>query len=574
MSEFIHEIEMEQHVKIPVRDGTKLDATIWRPREPGAYPVLVERVGYELMGRCTKSAEYFARRGYVFIGQNVRGVYASEGEYGFCRDDAWGVNRDGYDTIEWAGTQPWSNGKVGMLDGSYSGFTQYLVAPTRPPHLTALFVRQGSAGGYLRAFRGGALKSPGGVSLMGRILQDFWRPETTPPEMAKARLRLEEAIKEKAFWTRHLPLKSCPPLEGTPYAHRHLETLDHPEDGPYWWPLDLSRKYGEVDVPIFHLGGWFDILLADTLRAFQGIASHGRTAHCRQSQRLLIGPWIHSPSNIGKREVGELDFGPEAEFDLPAFRLRWYDHWLKGVDNGVMDGPVVRVFLMGENRWVDLDSWPPKEVTDTPIYLREGMGRTEASLNNGALTFTPPEGAERPDGFAYDPEDPIPSLVGLAGFDLGPRDYRSLEGRVLTYTSTPMERDLAVIGPVKAVLYGLSSAPDTDWVVRLCDVYPDGRSMSVCDGILRARYRDSLQRTELMVPGQVYRFEVDLLPTAHSFRTGHCLRVHLTSSDFPRYDRNLNTGGTFGEEACGQVAINTLFHDPVRPSHLILPVYP
>ena len=212
MSEPIHEIEMEQHVKIPVRDGTKLDAIIWRPMESGAYPVIIERVGYELKQRCTTKAEYFARRGYVFVGQNVRGVYASEGEYGFRKDDAWGVNRDGYDTVEWAGTQPWSNGKVGMLDGSYSGATQYMVAPTRPPHLTALFVRQGSGGGYLRAFRGGAFKAPGGVSLMRRILQDFWRPETTPPEMAKARARLEEAIKEEAFWKRHLPLKSCPPL--------------------------------------------------------------------------------------------------------------------------------------------------------------------------------------------------------------------------------------------------------------------------------------------------------------------------------------------------------------------------
>lgn len=566
MSEPIHEIEMEQHVKIPMRDGTKLDATVWRPRKPGAYPVLVERVGYELVRRCTQKGEFFAGHGYVFVGQNVRGVHASEGEYGSFRDDGWGANRDGYDTIEWAGTQSWSNGKVGMLDGSYSGFTQYLVAPTRPPHLTALFVRQGGTGGFPRAFRGGACRSPGGMRLMERTLADFWPAETTPPELADARARLVESVKDKEFWTRHLPLKSCPPLEGTPYANRYFEPLNHPEDGPYWWPMDLSKKFGEVDTPIFHLGGWFDPSLPDTLRAFQGVASHGRTSHCRQSQRLLIGPWIHY--FVGKREVGELDFGPEAEFDLPAFRLRWYDHWLKGEDNGVMDGPVVRVFLMGENRWLDLDSWPPKGVIDTPVYFREGTGRTEASLNNGALTFDLTESAERPDSFAYDPQDPISS------FDFGPYDCRSIEARVLTYTSTPVEKNLAVTGPVRAVLYGLSSAPDTDWVVRLCDVHPDGRSMSVCDGILRARYRDSLQRTELMVPGQVYRFEVDLGSTSHSFRPGHCLRVQVTSSDFPRYDRNLNTGGTFGEEACGQVAINTVFHDTMRPSHLNLPVYP
>jgi putative CocE/NonD family hydrolase len=265
-----------------------------------------------------------------------------------------------------------------------------------------------------------------------------------------------------------------------------------------------------------------------------------------------------------------MDF-PGAEFDWKAVRLRWFDYWLKGIDNGIMDSPVVRVFLMGQNRWLDLETWPPPELAYTPAYLREGAGRTDASLNNGLLTFALPGADERPDSFCYDPQDPVPSLV--ANFDHGPRDHRSLEGRMLTYTSAPLEDDLVVVGPVKAVLYALSSAPDTDWVVRLCDVYPDGRSMSVCDGILRARYRASLQQPELVVPGRIYRFEVDLLATAHCFKAGHCLRSHVTSSDFPRYDRNLNTGGPFGEETCGQAAVNTVFHDQVRPSHLILPVY-
>lgn len=574
MSEPVHEIEIEQHVKIPMRDGTRLDATIWRPKEPGTYPVIVERVGYELMQRCAVNAEYFARRGYVFVGQNVRGIYASEGEYGLGRDDGWGANRDGYDTIEWAGTQPWSSGKVGMADGSYSGFTQYLLAPTRPPHLKALFVREGTADFHLFNYKGGAFN----LSLclgaaMRHILQDCLHPDTLSPELVPVRARLAKALEEQGFWERHLPLKSCPPLEEIPYR-RYFEALDYPSDGPYWWPFKLALKFAEVDVPIFHLGGWFDFTLGSTLSSFQGIAAQGRTLHCRQSQRLLIGPWIHGPANVGRRQVGETDFGPEAEFDLAAFRLRWYDYWLKGVDNGIMGGPVVRVFLMGENRWVDLDTWPPAEVTCTPLYLREGTGRSEVSLNNGVLTFAPPDPAERPDSFAYDPEEPVPSLIDTSNFDCGPRDCRSLEGRLLTYTSAPLDQDLVVIGPVSAVLYGLSSAPDTDWVVRLCDLHPDGRSMSVCDGILRARYRGSLERPVLMVPGQVYRFAVELWPTAHSFRAGHCLRVQVTSSDFPRYDRNLNTGGVFGEEVGGQVAINTLFHDRMRPSHLVLPVYP
>jgi putative CocE/NonD family hydrolase len=237
-----------------------------------------------------------------------------------------------------------------------------------------------------------------------------------------------------------------------------------------------------------------------------------------------------------------------------------------------MDGPRARVFLMGHNRWLGLDAWPPVESDPRPLYLRQGSGASPDSRNSGLATFEPPDSPETADSYAYDPDDPIPSLVGYP--DYGPHDYRDLEGRLLTYTTAPLQRDLAIVGPLTAVLYGLSTAPDTDWVVRLCDVYPDGRSMSVCDGILRARYRNSLACQELMTPGQVYRFDVELLSTAQVFLAGHRLRVQVTSSDFPRYDRNLNTGGPFGQEVRGQVAINTIFHDPMRPSHLLLPVYP
>jgi putative CocE/NonD family hydrolase len=558
-----------------MRDGTRLDATIWRPAEPGTYPVIVERVAYELAGRCAESAAYWARRGYVFVGQNVRGCYASEGEYGWGRHDAWGANRDGYDTVEWAGVQPWSSGNVGMVDGSYSGMTQYLLAPTRPPHLKALSVREAASFAYPSLYPGGALQLVWLGFCMRHILRDLLPHEADSPERTPVRARLERAIEEQDSWMAHLPLKSCSPLEGIPQSRFYFEALDHPQDGPYWWPLSLALKYAEVDVPILHLGGWFDVFLTGTLRSFSGIRAHGRTAHCRQSQRLLVGPWKHGPENVGRCRAGEMDF-PCAAFDLNAARLRWYDYWLKGIENGVMDGPAARVYLMGADRWLDLDAWPPQGIDYTPLYLREGTERmdahTDASLNNGHLTFALPGADERPDSYAYDPHDPVPSLFAYG--DYGPHDYRSLEGRMLCYTSTPLERDLAVVGRLKAVLYGLSSAPDTDWVVRLCDVHPDGRSMSICDGILRARYRESFQQPTLLVPGRIYRFEVDLLPTAYSFKAGHRLRVHVTSSDFPRYDRNLNTGGPFGEEVRGQMAVNTVFHDTIRPSHLVLPIYP
>jgi len=563
-----HTVHVDRNIPVPMRDGTVLCADIYRPEAEGKYPVLVERVAYELTRRCKANGEFFASRGYVFVGQNVRGAFGSEGQFIPFQDDGWGANRDGYDTVEWAGVQPWSSGSVGLVGGSYSGTAQYLALPTRPPHLKAAFIREGASDAYRDClFRNGAYQLQ---ICRGWAMQNVlaFLQHRAAPETEASRRRLEKAMEEIENWLRHLPLKSCPPLEGL--ADWHFSALDHPQDGPIWWEANLSLRFSEADTPVVHLGGWFDIALDSTLRSFQGIRKAGRSETCRKAQRLVIGPWIHGPQNVGKQKVGELNFGPEAAYDLNAHRLAWYDHWLKGANNGVLDTPPVRVFLMGENRWLDLEDWPPEGVAYRPAYLHEGTGRNDASLNNGRLTFTSPESTERPDSFVYDPDDPVPSLIVYPGG--GPADHRSIEGRMLTYTSEALDTDLTVIGPVKAVLYGLSSVLDTDWVVRLCDVWPDGRSMPVCDGILRARYRDSLEHTELMIPQQIYRFEVDLWATAQVFKAGHRLRVQVTSSDFPRYDRNLNTGGPFGEEARGVAAVNTVFHDAMRPSHLLLPV--
>ena len=558
-------IVVEAGVKVPMRDGTLLDAMIWRPSAPGRYPVLVERVGYDLEPRAGANGELYARHGYVVVAQNVRGVYASEGDYSLCRDDGWGERQDGYDTIEWAVSQPWSTGRVGMIDGSYSGVTQYLVAPTRPPHLTALYVREGT-GDLNREFlfQGGAhsLEMARRWALGSMIAPQLGRRGGTLSDPA-TRDRVEQALGDLERGLSDLPLKSWPPIEGVGGWYR--EMLDHLEDPAYWSTLSLARVVSEVDTPILHLGGWYDVFVNGTLRAFTGIRTHGKSAECRAGQRLIVGPWIHGPANVRERQIGEVDFGPEAVFDLDASRLRWYDSWLKGVENGVMDGPPVRLFLMGTNRWIGLEDWPPPGVTCRPLHLASG-----GEDGRGRLTFEAPPADDAPDSYEYSPDDPVPSLVH--GLNTPPTEYRPVEDRLLTYTTAPLEQDLHVVGPIRAVLYAASTAPDTDWVVRLCDVWPDGRSLSVCDGILRARYRESLDRPTLMQPGEVYRFEVELNATAQTFRAGHRLRVHVTSSDFPRYDRNLNTGGLFGEETGGQVATNTVFHDAAWPSHLLLPV--
>ena len=567
-SEARHEVQIDYNVPVPMRDGTILRANVYRPRQDGKYPVLVERVCYELTKRAAANGQYYASKGYVLVAESVRGAYASEGKFSFLQDDGWGANKDGYDTIEWAGTQSWSNGRVGMIDGSFSGMTQYMVLPTRPPHLTAVFVREATGDLYRAMYRSGVNELYLGRTWAFSTTLDMLRYEGAPPAVAPARARLEAATKELDSWLRHLPIKSCPPLDGL--ADWYYTGLAHPEDGPFWWPTSLSLKYREVDVPVLHLGGWFCVFLDNTIRAYQGIRASGRTERCRANQRLLIGPWIHGPSQVGARNVGELDFGKEAVLDLNELRSRWYDYWLKGIDNRVMDGPPIRIFLMGANRWLTLETWPPTGIDYRPMYLREGPGNPTASLNDGALTFNPPRDTERPDSYTYDPEDPIQSLLKYP--QLGPRDHRKVEERMLTYTTEALAEDLTLLGPVKAYLHGLSSARDTDWVVRLCDVWPDGRSMSVCDGVLRARYRNGLEHAELLTPQQVYTFEIDLWSTAQVFQGGHRLRVEVTSSDFPRYDRNMNTGDVFGEEVRGQTAINTVFHDASRPSYILLPI--
>jgi putative CocE/NonD family hydrolase len=559
------EVEIERNVPVPMRDGTILRADIYRPAARGRFPVLVERVAYELGARVGAYGPYYAQRGYAVVGQNVRGAYASDGELVPFLDDGSGANQDGYDSVEWAAAQPWSNANVGMLDGSYSGFTQYLVAPTRPPHLRALSPREGGGDLYRDwVYRNGANQLYFSRSWALQTCLGWLSHPAAAANAPGARERLEHALSRGLEpWLTHLPLNECAPLEGLALARWYFDHLSHPEDSPYWQALGMATRYAEVDVPMLHVAGWFDVFLGGQLRVFQGLQAHARSEEARRAQRLVIGPWVHGPANTSQTQAGEVDFGPEAIFDLHAQRLRWYDYWLKGVANGDMDGPPVRAFLMGANRWLELDSWPPRGVTYRPLFLH----------SSGGLSFTTPDGSDdAPDSFTYDPREPVPSLILYP--QLGPKDHRPIEDRVLTFTSNVLESDLCVAGPVTATLHIASSAPDTDWVVRLCDVWPDGRSLSVCDGILRARYRESLMKPTLMTPNQVYQLQVDLWSTAQVFKAGHRLRIHVTSSDFPRYDRNLNTGGRFGTESNSAVALNTVFHDAMRPSHLLLPVLP
>ncbi|MEZ4864831.1 MAG: CocE/NonD family hydrolase [Caldilineaceae bacterium] len=562
-----NDIHIDHNIAIPMRDGIILRADVYRPKGEGRWPVILMRfVGDPADETHHELGAYFSRRGYVFVYNNMRGAYQSEGAFLPLINDAWGEQQDGYDSVEWAARQPWSDGKVGLFGTSVDAFAQYTTAPTRPPSLKACMPFFGS-NIHETVFPNGLYRLEEHRAWAIWMALNCLESEVAPAEREAVRARLLAARADPASWVWQLPVTDTPALAGV--APWHFEHLRHQTDLAWWAQTDARTKLAEIDVPILHVGGWYDLYTNGTLEHYTGLVNQGRSARCRATQRLVIGPWQHGHCNAPTIPP-PLDFGDAARLDFKALALRWFDHWLKGIDNGLAADPPVRVFLMGENRWLDLKQWPPANLTYTPFYLRHGTGQNAASLNNGHLTLEAPSTAEQPDRYTYDPADPI---IGHERSSLTPQpDQREREGRLLTYTSEPLREPVVVVGPVKAVLYAASSAPDTDWLVRLCDVWPDGRSVSICDGVVRARFRNSLEKEDLLEPGKVYCYTIEMAATAQTFLPGHRIRIHVTSSDFPRYDRNLNTGGPFGVETAGQVAHNSIFHDPERPSHVVLPV--
>jgi putative CocE/NonD family hydrolase len=575
-----HEIGVERGIHVRLRDGTQLGAMLWRPKTPGRYPVLVERGPHRLDWRTGKAGEYYAARGYAVLSVNVRGSGESEGDF---RGPMPGAPAgDGFDTVEWAAGQEWSNGRVGMLCGSVSGFTQYQTAVETPPHLTALLVRQAAGFDVYRAFVPGGAFSLAGLQF---VAADWTRHrlEGLPAEhRALAERRVTEfqeavaaagqqfvedpidpsrraAIVAPTTLAQHLPLAPHPFFSNV--ADYYNDWLAHPTSDVWWEEVNLSRRAKQVQIPICHLGGWFDALVRATLDAYTSMRSD---AVARQEQRLIIGPWPHGPENIGVTRVGALEFGPQAALDFFAFRGRWYDHYLQDRPTDVTADPRVWLYLIGPDAWIGSETWPPPGVVEAPWYLRNGDGA-------GQLSTDPPSSSDGPDHYDYDPAHPVPSLAGGGPFGMGV-DQAAVEHRLLTYTSPPLAHPLALVGPLQVVLYAASNAPDTDWVVKLTWVRPDESSIVLSGGILRARYHAGFEQATLLEPDRPTRLLVEMLPLSIVVPAGHRLRLTMTSSDFPAFDRNLNTGGPIGREIDGRTATNSIFHDAARPSHVILPI--
>jgi uncharacterized protein len=552
-------IVMDNLVAVPMRDGVKLYADVYRPTAPGKYPVIVSRTPYstERAPNAYDAAVFFSQRGYVYVYQDVRGRHESEGKWEPFRDDI----EDGYDTIEWAASQPWSNGKVGMQGGSYLGHVQWRAAMSKPPHLVAIFPSVAATslyhdwitlnGGWRLSFNFGW----GPVRQESRIMQN------TGPHLING---LDGIHFDRL--QRHLPLNAMQQLAGR-NAQFYKDWIAHPDYDEYWKKLNAEEAMDRIAVPVHTFGGWFDIFSQGTLRGYGLISKKGATEAARKLSNMVIGPWGHGSS----QKFGDLDFGAHAHVDTHALELRWFDFHLKGLANGLDKEPPVKIYVMGRNEWVGENEYPLARTQYKKMFLHPA----------GKLSWTEPaDNNATPDQFRYDPDNPVPSLGGNnccgTPTPAGPRDQRPLDARgdILRYTSDFLEQPLEVTGPVKLVLHAASDALDTDFIAKLIDVFPDGRALNMAEGIVRARYRDGAHGSVLLQPGKTYEFSVDMVGTSVQFQRGHRIRVDVTSSHFPQFDRNPNTGEPFGSSAKVKIALQTVHHSKTFPSHIVLPVIP
>jgi putative CocE/NonD family hydrolase len=560
-----HEVVVERGVAVKMRDGITLRADVYRPKGEGKFPVLLQRTPYNKSGG-VEIALKAAARGYVVIIQDTRGRFTSEGEWYPFRHES----QDGYDTVEWTATLPYSDGKVGMFGGSYVGATQMLAAITSPPHLAGIFPVV-TASNYHDGwtYQGGAFEQ--------------WFSQSWTSGLAQDTLNRRVQKNTGAMqWVWKLPLSTYPLFEmGTTegLASYFVDWLKHPSYDEYWKPWSIEEQYTKILVPAYHVGGWYDIFMGGTVRNYVGLKASAGSEAAKRGQRLLIGPWYHGPFS-GKS--GDIDFGSEAKGDSDELMLRWYDYVLKGLSNGVEKKKPVKIFVMGKNIWREEDDWPLPRARSTRYYLHSGGGNATFLLSGGKLSPDPPQ-REGSDSFIYDPAEPVPTRGGGLCCDndhlgSGAFDQRPVEARndVLIYSTPAFQENFEVTGPISVELYASSSAVDTDFTAKLVDVWPNGYAQNLTDGILRARYRNSQChcKPEFMNPGEIYRFRIDLWATSNVFLAGHQLRLEISSSNFPRFDRNLNTGEDSGTTNRIIKAENKVYHDHEHPSALILPIVP
>ncbi len=565
------------NVEVPMRDGTVLRADMYRPAEDGKYPVLLSRTPYDksMANGQGNPAVRLASAGYVVLLQDCRGRFASDGDfYPFLHE-----MDDGYDSVEWAAAQPWSTGKVGMFGPSYVGATQWLAAASQPPHLVTIVPAVTDCNYHDGWFYQSGAFCLGFVlawTLNNLGLTGITRLDLPAERKVELMHRVMRDVDDAANVMRRLPLNDFPDFLETGLAGYYGDWLANPSDGEYWSRWNVARFHERITVPVLAIGGWYDLFTKGTLLNFTGMRSNGGSELARKHQRLIMGPWSHTTPLFGPAQ-GDHAFGIHslgAVQDLDGQTLRWFDHWMKGVDNGVAEDPPLTVFTIGAGEWQPASDWPLPGTRFTSYYFHSG-GSANSDGGDGTLSPEAP-GDEPSDSYAYDPRDPVPTRGGGTMPGGGAYDQRPVEGRhdVLVYSTPPLTQDVEVTGPISVKLFASSTAVDTDFTAKLVDVSPDGYALNLADNIVRARYRDSLERPELMEPGREYGFTIDLLGTSNLFRTGHRIRLEVSSSNFPRFDRNANTGGDPATETRLVPALQTVYHDSGRPSHVVLPIIP
>ncbi len=582
-----HAVRLEKSVWIPMRDGVRLSTDLYFPERAGdKLPVVLVRTPYNKNSRRQdkSDARFFAGQGYVVAVQDVRGRFESEGNFLINAAE----REDGSDTVTWLARQSWSSGKVGTYGCSYLGEDQIQLAATRNPnHVAAISQAAGGVNRWAGLITGGAFELAAAFGwFRNNGTKLFLRPPPGAPDDFYARYGeyfnprpVPGPVDFGSGW-RSLPLvEMLQKLGGPPTDFEGF--VSHEPADPWYEQLGYVRETDRFDVAVLHVNSWYDYGVADTLDLFNLLGEKSDSAEARQNQFALISPTVHCRSEVATRstEVGERNVG-DARLDYWGLYLRWFDYWLKGINNGVTDTVKVQIYVMGKNEWRAEREWPLERTRYTPYYLQSD-GRANSRFGTGVLSAKA-QGSDAADRFVYDPQTPVPSVggpmccTGTPDAVAGAFDQSELEARqdVLVYSTEVLEKGVEVTGPIELVLFVSSNVSDTDFTGKLVDVHPDGKAYNVQEGILRARYREGYEKKVWMMPGQVYQLTVSLHAVSNYFAPGHRIRLEVSSSNFPRFDRNLNTGGNNYDETRWKEAENAIHHSSRYPSRLVLPVIP